>query len=173
VIRSLRNMFRYLRSTISTESRHFGSGSLQVGHPFDNSRITRHPEGYGFRIPEISPASPKRPTRPCSSSKGLNGVRGLKGIAGGYASLVQLVGGAQSFAINWPSNVATVCATPGPPPASDPFPVHLSAQDRGTSNATYDHLTLAVTSYESSAEVSPFSSKFYGWLFGNATIEQQ
>jgi len=89
---------------------------------------------------------------------------------GGYASLVQLVAGAQSFAINWPSNVATVCATPGPPPASDPFPVHLSAQDRGTSNATYDHLTLAVASYESSAEVSPFSSKFDAWLAGNATL---
>jgi cytochrome c peroxidase len=93
-----------------------------------------------------------------------------KASQGGYASLVQLVGGAQSFAINWPSNVATVCATPGPPPANDPFPVHLSAQDRGTSNATYDHLTLAVASYESSAEVSPFSSKFDAWLAGNATL---
>jgi cytochrome c peroxidase len=93
-----------------------------------------------------------------------------KASQGGYASLVQLVGGAQSFAINWPSNVATVCATPGPAPASDPFPVHLTAQDRGTSNSTYDHLTLAVASYESSAEVSPFSSKFDAWLAGNAAL---
>ena len=89
---------------------------------------------------------------------------------GGYRSLVELIAGAQSFAINWPSNMASVCATPGPPPASDPFPVHLSAQDRGTSNATYDHLTLAVASYESSAEVSPFSSKFDTWLAGNAQL---
>jgi cytochrome c peroxidase len=89
---------------------------------------------------------------------------------GGYASLAQLIGGPQSFAINWPSDVAAVCATPGPPPANDPLPVHLSAQDRGTSNATYDHLTLAVASYESSAEVSPFSSKFDAWLAGNAQL---
>ena len=89
---------------------------------------------------------------------------------GGYASLVQLVGGAQSFAINWPSDVATVCAKPGPPPTSDPFPVHLSAKDRGTSNATFDHLTLAVASYESSPEVSPFSSKFDAYLAGNTTL---
>src|ERR1700730_15691716 len=89
---------------------------------------------------------------------------------GGYASLAQLVGGAQSFAITWPGNVASVCATPGPPPASDPLPVHLSATDRGTSNATYDHLTLAIASYESSADVSPFSSKFDAWLAGNATL---
>jgi cytochrome c peroxidase len=93
-----------------------------------------------------------------------------KASQGGYASLVQLVAGAQSFAINWPSNVATVCATPGPPPASDPFPVHLSAQDRGISNSTFDHMTLAVASYESGAEVSPFSSKFDAWLAGNATL---
>jgi cytochrome c peroxidase len=89
---------------------------------------------------------------------------------GGYRSLVELVDGAQSFAITWPSNVASVCATPGPAPASDPFPVHLSAQDRGTSNSTYDHLTLAVASYESSAEVSPFSSQFDAWLVGNAQL---
>jgi cytochrome c peroxidase len=89
---------------------------------------------------------------------------------GGYASLAQLVGGAQSFAITWPSNVATVCATPGPPPASDPFPVHLSVTDRGTSNATYDRLVLAVASYESSPDVSPFSSKFDAYLAGNATL---
>jgi cytochrome c peroxidase len=89
---------------------------------------------------------------------------------GGYRSLVELIDGAQSFAINWPSNVASVCATPGPPPANDPFPVHLSPQDRGTSNSTYDHLTLAVASYESSADVSPFSSKFDAWLAGNTQL---
>ena len=93
-----------------------------------------------------------------------------KASQGGYASLVKLVGGAQSFAISWPSNVATVCAMPGPPPTNDPFPVHLSAKDRGISNSTYDHLTLAVASYESSADVSPFSSKFDARLAGNATL---
>ena len=89
---------------------------------------------------------------------------------GGYRSLVELLYGKQSFAIAWPSNVASVCATPGPPPTNDPFPVHLSAKDRGTSNSTYDHLTLAVASYESSSEVSAFSSKFDAWLAGNADL---
>jgi cytochrome c peroxidase len=89
---------------------------------------------------------------------------------GGYRTLVELIDGIQSFAINWPSNVASVCATPGPPPASDPFPVHLSAPDRGTVNSTFDHITLAVASYESSADVSPFSSKFDAWVAGNTTL---
>ena len=41
--RWLRNLFRYLRGTISTESRHVGKRSLQVGHPFENSQITGKP----------------------------------------------------------------------------------------------------------------------------------
>jgi cytochrome c peroxidase len=89
---------------------------------------------------------------------------------GSYKSLVELIGGPQSFSITWPSNVASVCATPGPPSANDPLPVHLSAQDRGTSNATYDHLTLAVASYEGSSEVNAFSSKFDAFLAGSAQL---
>ena len=87
-----------------------------------------------------------------------------------YASLITQIWGAQSFAIQWPANVATICATPGPPPANDPLPVHLSAVDRGTSNATYDHMTMAMASYESSTDVSPFSSKFDAYLAGNADL---
>ena len=87
-----------------------------------------------------------------------------------YASLITLIWGAQSFAISWPPNVATVCATPGPPPANDPLPVHLSTVDRGTSNATYDHITMSMATYESSPDVSAFSSKFDAFLAGNATL---
>lgn len=78
----------------------------------------------------------------------------------GYRALFEQVWGAQSFAITWPDNVEQVCATPGPAPASDPLPVHLSAVDRGTSNSTFDHLTLSIAAYEASPDVSPFSSKF-------------
>jgi cytochrome c peroxidase len=87
-----------------------------------------------------------------------------------YASLIRLIWGAQSFAINWPPNVATVCAMPGPPPANDPLPVHLSAVDRGTSNSTFGHMTLSMASYEASPDVSAFSSKFDAYLAGNATL---
>ena len=87
-----------------------------------------------------------------------------------YASLIMTIWGAQSFAIHWPGNVATVCAKPGPPPANDPFPVHLSTVDRGTSNSTYDHMTMSMASYESSSDVSAFSSKFDAFLAGNAQL---
>jgi cytochrome c peroxidase len=90
-----------------------------------------------------------------------------------YAPLITNIWGTQSFAIHWPGNVAAVCAMPGPPPANDPLPVHLSTVDRGTSNSTYDHITMAMASYESSSDVSAFSSKFDAYLAGNADLSAE
>jgi cytochrome c peroxidase len=87
-----------------------------------------------------------------------------------YASLIETIWGAQSFAISWPSNVAAICARPGPPPTNDPLPVHLSTIDRGQSNSTYDHIAMSMASYEASSDVSAFSSKFDAYLAGNATL---
>ena len=77
-----------------------------------------------------------------------------------YRTFFEQVWGAQSFAIQWPENVEAVCSTPAPPPANAPLPVHLGTVDRGTSNATFDHLVLSIAADEASADVSPFSSKF-------------
>jgi cytochrome c peroxidase len=77
-----------------------------------------------------------------------------------YRSFIEAVWGSQSFAIKWPSNVDQVCSKPAPPPAGDPLPVHLSPEDRGRSNATYDQFALAIAAYEATPEISPFSSKF-------------
>src|ERR1700760_114775 len=77
-----------------------------------------------------------------------------------YRALFERVWGAQAFAIQWPSDVEQVCNTPGPPPANDPAPVHLSAGDRGRAAATFDQMAQSMASYEASAEVTPFTSKF-------------
>src|SRR5262249_47462849 len=66
----------------------------------------------------------------------------------------------QAFAIRWPADVDRACSKPGPSSASDPYPVHLSKEDRGRSNATYDDFGMSISMYEASPEVSPFSSKF-------------
>ena len=65
-----------------------------------------------------------------------------------------------SFAIQWPANVEKVCATPAPPPADDQYPVHLNAADRARTDHVYDGFGLAVSAYESSPEVNPFTSKY-------------
>lgn len=77
-----------------------------------------------------------------------------------YRKLFEAVWGADAFAIRWPSDVERVCSTPGPPPANDQYPVRLSVQDRARADHAYDGFGLAVSAYEFSPEVSPFTSKF-------------
>jgi cytochrome c peroxidase len=68
--------------------------------------------------------------------------------------------GTDSFTIQWPPDVEKVCGTPGPPPANDRFPVHLSVADRARADRAYDGFGLAISAYEFSPEVSPFTSKY-------------
>ena len=77
-----------------------------------------------------------------------------------YRKLFEKVWGPDVFAIQWPANVEKVCATPAPPPADDQYPVHLNADDRARTDHVYDGFGLAVSAYESSPEVNPFTSKY-------------
>ena len=77
-----------------------------------------------------------------------------------YRALFERVWGQQAFAIVWPSNVAQVCDRPGPPPASDPTPVHLGELDRGRAAATFDQMAQSIANFEASAEVTSFTSFF-------------
>jgi cytochrome c peroxidase len=83
-----------------------------------------------------------------------------------YRDLFQKVWGAQAFAIAWPNDVEQVCSRPGPPPANDPKPVHLSDVDRGRAAATFDQMAQSMAGYEASAEVTPFTSKFDAVMAG-------
>src|ERR1700740_1209771 len=77
-----------------------------------------------------------------------------------YRKLFETVWGADSCAIHWPADAEKVCATPGPPPANDPLPVHLNVADRARADHVYDGFGLAISAYEFSPEVSPFTSKY-------------
>ena len=77
-----------------------------------------------------------------------------------YRQLFETVWGSDSFNIHWPADAEKVCATPGPPPANDQYPVHLSPADRTRADHVYDEFGLAVSAYEFSPEVSPFTSKY-------------
>jgi len=90
-----------------------------------------------------------------------------------YRKLFERVWGDDSFAIHWPSDVERVCSTPGPPPANDEWPVHLSAQDRARADHVYDEFGLAISAYELSPEVSPFTSKFDYVQAGKAKFTSQ
>jgi cytochrome c peroxidase len=77
-----------------------------------------------------------------------------------YRKLFETVWGTDSFTIQWPPDVEKVCATPGPPPANEKYPVHLSVADRARADHAFDGFGLAVSAYEFSPEVSPFTSKY-------------
>jgi cytochrome c peroxidase len=90
-----------------------------------------------------------------------------------YRELFESVWGQQAFAIAWPSNAEQVCAQPGPPPAGDPMPVHLSPIDRGLAHTTFDQMAQSIAGYEAAAEVTAFSSKFDAVLAGKALFTTQ
>jgi cytochrome c peroxidase len=85
-----------------------------------------------------------------------------------YRALAEKIWGPQAFAIQWPNNTDQVCSAPGPPAASDPLPVHLSAIDRGSSNRTFDQIAEAIATFEASSEVNQFSSKYDSVMAGKA-----
>jgi cytochrome c peroxidase len=89
-----------------------------------------------------------------------------------YRPLFEEVWGADSFDIEWPSDTAGICATPGGATIFGPNtqPVSLSAADRTKSNNVYNHWGQALDAYEASTEVSPFSSKFDAFLKGTYTL---
>jgi cytochrome c peroxidase len=90
-----------------------------------------------------------------------------------YRALFESVWGVQAFAIGWPANTEEVCSQPGPPSASDPAPVHLSAIDRGRAAATFDQMAQSIAGYEASHEVTAFSSKYDAVLAGKAQFSPQ
>ena len=90
-----------------------------------------------------------------------------------YRQLFEHVWGAQAFAIAWPSNGDAVCSTPGPAPAADPMPVHLTHVDRGRAAATFDQMAQSIAGYEASAEVTSFTSKYDAVLAGKAQFTAQ
>jgi hypothetical protein len=71
-----------------------------------------------------------------------------------YRTMFESVWGQQAFAIAWPSDVEQVCARPGPPPAGEPMPVHLTSIDRGRASTTFDQMAQSIAGYEASAEVT-------------------
>jgi cytochrome c peroxidase len=90
-----------------------------------------------------------------------------------YRALFESVWGAQAFAIDWPTETDEVCNRPGPPPVDDPSPVHLTPLDRGRAAATFDQMAQSIAGYESSHEVTAFSSKYDAMLAGKAQFTPQ
>jgi cytochrome c peroxidase len=115
--------------------------------------------GYRLQNPSAEQAQGP-PTNPVEMGLPDSACVALRLSKAPYRSLFEAVWGEDSFAIQWPRDVEKVCSTPAPPPANDEYPVHLSVQDRARADHVYDGFGLAISAYEFSPEVSPFTSKY-------------
>jgi cytochrome c peroxidase len=115
--------------------------------------------GYRLQSPSAEQAQGP-PTNPVEMGLPDSACLAYRLSQAAYRKLFETVWGDDFLAIQWPRNVEAVCSTPAPPPSDDLYPVHLSAQDRARANHVYDGFGLAVSAYELSPDVSPFSSKF-------------
>ena len=84
-----------------------------------------------------------------------------------YLSLFETVWG-DSFNINWPSDTAQICSTPGT--GGSATPILLSPDDRTKANNIYDHWGQSISFLERSDDISPFTSKFDAYLKGTYTL---
>jgi cytochrome c peroxidase len=75
------------------------------------------------------------------------------------------------FAINFPPNTGAICSTPGGAAMfnGNSTPIMLSPVDRATANGVYDHFANSLDQYETSPDVSAFTSKFDAYLKNPAT----
>src|ERR1700720_2587126 len=128
--------------------------------------------GYRLQSPSAEQAQGP-PTNPVEMGLSDSACLAYRISKAPYRKLFEAVWGTDSFTIRWPLNTEQVCATPGPPPADDSYPVHLSAEDRARADHVYDGFGLAVAAYEASPEVSPFTSKYDYMQAGKAQFTPQ
>src|SRR5258708_20581127 len=86
-----------------------------------------------------------------------------------YKFFFEQVWGTGSLEIAWPANVKTVCSTPKGAAifGTNPTPLTLSPSERTRAQQAFDAFAQAIAPYGISSSVSPFTSKFDGFLAGS------
>lgn len=89
-----------------------------------------------------------------------------------YRPLFEAIWGEGSFDIDWPAETETICATPGGAAVfgGNVSPIPLSPKDRMMANNVLNHWGQSLSFYQSTSDVSAFSSKFDAYLAGDYTL---
>jgi cytochrome c peroxidase len=89
-----------------------------------------------------------------------------------YRTLFEGVWGEGSLDIDWPPDTEKICSTPAGAAefGDDATPVPLSPEERTKADVVYGHWGQSISFYESSPDVSAFSSKFDAFLAGDDTL---
>jgi cytochrome c peroxidase len=159
---------RYTYSSYFPPLQYDATQGLFFGGNFWDSRatgyLTRTPDGEQSQFPPVDPNEMASPDTACIA---------YKLSLAPYASLFEQIWGAGSLSsIKWPSNVASVCATPGGAAefGSNTQPLALSPSDRTLATNDYDHWAHSLSAFEHSLSISPFTSKFDAFLKGKYTL---
>jgi cytochrome c peroxidase len=158
---------RYTYSSYFPPLQYNATQGAFFGGNFWDSRATgyllRSPDAEQAQFPPVDPLEMGNPDTACITYKLSLAV---------YRPLFEEVWGKGSFAISFPANTASICATPGGAAefGGSATPVALSAADRTKSNNVYDHWAQSLNAYEHSLSVSPFTSKFDAFLKGKYTL---
>jgi len=154
---------RYTYSSYFPPLQFDGTQGAFFGGNFWDSRATgyllRAPDAEQSQFPPVDPLEMGNPDTACIT---------YKLSLAPYRPLFEEVWGADSFQITFPSNTASICATPNGAAilGGSATPVKLSPADRTKSNNVYDHWAQSLSAYEHSLSVSPFTSKFDAYLAG-------
>ena len=136
------------------------------GGNFWDSRATGYklqaPDAEQAQFPPVDPLEMGFPDTACIA---------YRISSASYLPLFMTVWG-DSFNINWPSNTASICATPNGAAVfnGNTQPILLSADDRTKATNIYDHWGQSLSFLERSTDVSPFTSKFDAYLAGKYTL---
>src|SRR6266566_8907192 len=89
-----------------------------------------------------------------------------------YRPLFETVWGAGSLDIKFPPNTEDICETPGGASVfgTNTMPIRLSPDDRNKATNVFNHWAQSLDQYETSPDVSAFSSKFDAYLHGDVTL---
>jgi cytochrome c peroxidase len=87
-----------------------------------------------------------------------------------YKSFFEKIWG-DDLDIKFPANTEEICEVPGGATkfGTDTMPIKLSREDRARANDVYDHWAQSLDQYETSPDVSAFSSKFDAFLHDPTT----
>lgn len=139
-----------------------GNEALFVGGNFWDGRATGeklgNPAADQAQGPFLNPVEQALPDNACVVYKVCT--------APDYPVPFQQVWGYGACDIAWPADISQACAMPD-------GMVALSAADRNTVDAAYDQIALSIASYEDSAEVNAFTSKYDAYLAGMAELSAQ
>ena len=74
--------------------------------------------------------------------------------------------------IKFPPNTEDICGTPGGASVfgTNTMPIRLSPDDRNKATNVFNHWAQSIDQYETSTDVSAFSSKFDAYLHGDVTL---